>query len=153
MPDENDYYITYGFGYTCFLHVSNGIEQTLEIFVPKDEPIKVNLLHLENRFPESKNLKIVYYIKPVLDEDELKSNGSLSLEYNSKSNIIFIKNMANKNIKDRMFVSCSEKIKSYTGSKTSFLGKRGFKFSRWNKPSRINKRKFIWPRLSTCYII
>ena len=121
MPDDNDYYITYGFGYSNYLHVSDGLEQSLDVFVPNDEPLKINLLHLTNRLPESKNIRIVYYIKPVLDEDEIKSNGKLNLEYNNKLNMIFLKNMANQDIQDKIFVSCSEKIKSYTGSKSAFF--------------------------------
>ena len=30
-PDNNDYYITYGFGYSKYMHTSNGILQDLKI--------------------------------------------------------------------------------------------------------------------------
>ena len=134
MPDENDYYITYGLGYSNYLHVSNGLEQNLSVFVPEKEPVKINLLHLENRLLESKNLRIIYYIKPVLDEDEIKSNSTLNLEYNSKLNMIVLKNLGNSNIKDKIFVSSSEKIKSYTGSKVSF-----FKDKSLSNPDGLNQ--------------
>ena len=119
MADDNDYYITYGFGYAKYLHVSNGIEQYDEVYVPKEDNVKINLIHLENRNLESKNLKLIYYIKPVLGEDELKSNEKINMEFNKKSNMIILKNT--ENINGEVFIGCSEKIVSYTGSKTSFL--------------------------------
>ena len=134
MPDENDYYIIYGLGYSNYRHTTNGLEQDLNIFVPTEESVKINLLHLENRLPESKNIKIVYYIKPVLDEDEIKSNGKLNLEYDSRLNMIILKNLGNENIKDKIFVTCSEKIKSYTGSKASF-----FKDGSLSNPDALNQ--------------
>ena len=123
-PDNNDYYITYGFGYSKYMHTSNGIYQELNVFVPKEDSAKVQILHLENKLAKKKELKLVYYIKPVLDEDEIKSNGYIELDYNANMNLITLENqtkeLANRTI---MYIACSEKILSYTGSKKSFIGK------------------------------
>ena len=120
MHDNNDYYIVYGFGYAKYIHNSSKINQTVDIFVPKDDNVKVNLITLENKNPQKKNLKLIYYLKPVLGEDEIKSNGYLCLEYNSNSNIMFAKNLVSE-VNTGLFISSSEKISSYTGSKTSFF--------------------------------
>ena len=82
-PDNNDYYITYGFGYSKFMHTSNGILQELKVFIPKEDSVKVQLLHLENKLAKRKEVKLVYSVKPVLHEDEIKSNGYIKLKYNS----------------------------------------------------------------------
>ena len=119
MHDENDYYITYGFGYAKYVHSSSKIRQTVDVFVPKEDNVKINQITLENKNPQKKKLKLIYYIKPVLGEDEIKSNGYLNLEYNSASNILFAKNLGEES--NEIFISGSEKISSYTGSKTSFL--------------------------------
>src|SRR5699024_10342604 len=123
-PDNNDYYIIYGFGYSQYKHTSNGIFQNLKVFVPQKEKCKIQILHLENKLAKKKNLKIVYYMKPVLDEDEIKSNGYLELKYNSSTNVITLWNQA-KPMKDRItaYIACSEKIASYTGSKMAFIGR------------------------------
>lgn len=123
-PDENDYYITYGWGYSKYLHTSNGILQNLKMFVPENDSVKIQILHLENKLAKRKKLKLVYYVKPVLDEDEIKSNGYIDLKYNENNNIITLQNQTKK-VKDRtiMYVTCSEKIESYTGSKEFFIGK------------------------------
>ena len=123
-PDNNDYYITYGFGYSKYMHTSNGIYQELNVFVPKEDSAKVQILHLENKLAKKKELKLVYYIKPVLDEDEIKSNGYIELDYNANMNLITLENQT-KELTNRtiMYIACSEKILSYTGSKKSFIGK------------------------------
>ena len=123
MPDENDYEIIYGFGYAEYCHTSSGINQNLKMFVPKEDTNKVQILHLENKKAEKQILKMIYYIKPVLDEDEIKSKGFLKLKYQSNLNLLTMENTSKPENKTIMYVSCSEKIESYTGSKKSFMGK------------------------------
>ena len=123
MPDDNDYYITYGIGYAKYSHISDGIIQDLEIFVPEEDSVKVNILKLKNTLPTKRNLKLVYYIKPTLGEDEIVSNGYINIEKNTNNNLIYAKNLYNADFKNSIiYVSSSEKIKSYTGDKRSFIG-------------------------------
>ena len=134
-PTEDNYYVKYGFGYANYLHTSDGITQELDVFVPKNDSIKVQKLHLENKEIKRKKLKIVYYVKPVLDEDEIKSNEYLKLEYNEKNNLIYLKNIA-KQDSCIMYISSNEKINSYTGNKNFFVGKGNLR-----NPEGINKLK------------
>lgn len=132
-PDDNDYTITYGFGYAKYNHTSNGMIQKLDIFVPRNDSIKVQILHLENTQAKKKELKLIYYIKPVLNEDEIKSRGFLKMQYKENANLVTLENTG-KNTKDTiLYVSCSEKIKSYTGDKNSFIGNGDI-----TKPDAIN---------------
>ena len=122
-PDNNDYYITYGFGYSKYMHTSNGILQEVKMFVPKEDSIKVQILHLENKLAKRKEIKLIYCVKPVLDEDEIKSNGYIDLKYNSNINVLTLQNQTKEeNNRTIMYISCSEKISSYTGNKASFIG-------------------------------
>lgn len=123
MPDNNDYYVTYGFGYAKYFHNSNNIVQNLTVFVPKDDSIKVNILNLKNTLPRKRKLKLVYYIKPVLGEDEIESNRYINLEFKENSNMICAKNLANTDFDNMYYVSSSEKITSFTGDKKFFFGK------------------------------
>lgn len=121
IPDENDYFITYGFGYANYEHVSDNLLQNVETFVAKEDKIKINIIKIKNVLPEKRKLKIVYYIKPVLGEDEIKTKGNILLK--QKGNVILLKNLYSEDIENNtVFVSSSENIKSYTGSKTSFMG-------------------------------
>ncbi len=126
MPDDRNYNIIYGFGYCKYIHKSDGIEQELEIFVPKEDSAKIGILNLKNNTPNRKKLKIYYYIKPVIGEDEIKTDTNISLTFNSNNNIICAKNLyLNDEQKKYIYVSSSQKIQSYTGDKKFFLGDGG----------------------------
>ncbi len=120
MPDDNDYYITYGFGYAKYYHASLGIIQESEVFVPKEDSIKINIIRFKNTTSEKRKLKLIYYIKSVLGEDEIKTNGYIDLEF--ENNIIFAKNTINDGFSETVYVSSNERILSYTGNKMSFIG-------------------------------
>lgn len=122
IPDSNDYYITYGFGYANYMHKSNGLIQNASIFVPCKDSAKVHLIRLENIEPRKRKIKLVYYIKPVLGEDETISNTYLNLEYKEGSNSLCLENISNEDFKNVLYVSSSEKINSYTGNKDFFIG-------------------------------
>ena len=123
MPDSKNYNVIYGFGYTKYIHKSDGLEQELEIFVPKEDGIKVQILKLKNTTLNRKKIKIVCYMKPVLGEDEIKTNGYINLKYDANNNIICAQNLYNSEFtNDVIYVSNSEKIKSYTGDKNFFIG-------------------------------
>lgn len=120
-PDKNDYYIIYGFGYAKYFHTSQGIIQNLEVFVPRDDSIKVNILNLKNTTQNKKRLKLYYYVKPVLGEDEIKSNSNIYVK--KENEIVYAKNLYTNDFKEKVaYISTSEKIDSYTGNKDFFIG-------------------------------
>ena len=126
MPDEKNYNIVYGFGYAKYLHKSDEIEQELTVFVPKEDSCKIGILNLKNRAPNRKKIKLYYYIKPVIGEDELKSNSFISTDFDKNNNIILAKNLYRNELENtQIYVSCSERILSYTGDKNFFLGEGG----------------------------
>lgn len=133
LPDNNDYYITYGFGWAKYEHYSLGISQKLQVFVPRNEAIKINILELKNTLPTSRKLKLIYYIKPVLGEDEIKSNGYIDVY--KDNNIVYFENMYSSDFKGQKgYISTSENIKSFTGSKQSFIGNGNI-----SKPQALDK--------------
>ena len=144
-PDENDYYITYGFGYAKYMHTSKGLTQKLDMFVPINDPIKVQILRLENNDLKKKKIKLVYYLKPVLGEEELKTNEYLNLEFYENSNLICMKNLAEEpEFSNYLFVSSSEKITSYTGSKEAFIGKGNLNHPDGLYQIELNKQNSLW---------
>ena len=123
MPDDQNYNIIYGFGYAKYIHKSDGLEQELQIYVPKEDSIKVQLLHLKNTTPNRKKIKIYHYIKPVIGEDEQKITEYINLKHDTNNNIIIAENLYNNDFTNNIYLSSSEKIKSYTGNKNFFFGK------------------------------
>ena len=150
MPDEKNYNVIFGFGYTKYIHKNDGLEQELEIFVPPEDSLKVEILKLKNTTLNRKKIKIVYYIKPVLGEDEIKTNGYINLKYDSNNNIICAQNLYNSDFpNDVIYVSNSEKIKSYTGDKSFFIGNgsisnpEGLKKTSLNNENSLGKKTCI----------
>lgn len=119
--DSKESYITYGMGFVKFKSTQNNIQQELNIFVPRKDNIKINILKLKNLEPNRRNLKLIYYIKPVLGEDEIKTNGYI--EVKKENNLIIARNLYKDIFKETIaFVSSNQSIKSYTGSKDFFIG-------------------------------
>ena len=144
-PDDNDYYITYGLGYAKYRHQSDEISQNLEMYIPMEDNIKVQTLKLENNGLKKKKLKLVYYIKSVLEEDELKSNGYCNLEFIPNSNVICMKNTAEEEtFSQYLFVSSSEKITSYTGSKQNFVGNGGLANPDGIRQIKLDNSNSLW---------
>ena len=134
-PDDRNYNIIYGHGYAKYIHKSDGLDQELEIFVPKEDSCKVGILKLRNNTINKKKLKLYYYIKPVIGEDELKSDGYITVEFDPNNNIVYAKNLYRNEMENtQIYISSSEKIKSFTGDKRFFLGKGGI-----SNPDGINK--------------
>ena len=121
------------------MHKSDGIEQELEIFVPKEEPCKINILTLKNTTPNRKKLKLYYYIKPVIGEDEIKSNQYITVNLDKNSNIVWAKNLyQTEELENLIYISTSEKTKSYTGDKNFFLGNKGLSNPQGLRKERLN---------------
>lgn len=116
-----EYYITYGFGYVYLKTLKDEILHEVETFVAKEERVKINILKLTNTSSEKKKIKILYYVKPVLGEDEIKTSGYIIV--NKENNIVTARNLYTNDFKGKVvYCSSSEKIKSFTGSKTEFTG-------------------------------
>ena len=144
-PDENDYFVTYGFGYAKYQHTTKGLTQKLEVFVPREDPVKVQILELANNELKKQKIKLVYYLKTVLGEDETKTQGFLNLQFHENSNLVCMNSLvAEKEFKQILFVSSSEKITSYTGSKQDFIGKGSLSNPEALTKIELNKQNSLW---------
>ena len=133
---DQEYYLTYGFGYVNVKTIKNQIIQEIDTFVAKENRVKINILKLTNTSGERKKLKIIYYIKPVIGEDEILSNGYINVSLTN--NVITAKNLYTNNFKDKViYCSSNEKIKTFTGCKNDFIGNNTI-----NNPTAIEDGKF-----------
>lgn len=114
-----------------------GIKQEAEVFVPKEDSVKVQIIKLKNETPRRRKIKLVYYLKPVIGEDETKTNDFFDFKFNKNTNTVLARNIVNSDYRNIVFVSSSEKIKSYTGIKKEFLGDGGL-----NNPSGLKLDNF-----------
>lgn len=106
-----------------------------DVFVPKEESVKINIIRLKNLLPKKRKIKIVYYLSLVLGEEKASNEYYINYEYDN--NVILAKNTANKDFKYYLYVSCSESINAVTNSKYELFGNGGI-----NNPKGLN-RNFI----------
>lgn len=118
---ESDYIITHGLGYTRFDQQDHGLEQSLTMFVPTDDRMKINLINLANNRKERVNLTLFYYTRPVLGVSDDKTENLL--ESLVEEDIFMVKNSTNVEFENStMFIGSSEEIASYTGDRIEFIG-------------------------------
>ena len=119
---EEEYLVYYGMGYAAFEHDSHGIEQRLTMFVPMEEKIKINLVHLKNITAKERKLRLFYYIRPVIGVTDEETQLFLETSID-KEKILAIRNLSNSEFMgSTIFISSSEEITSYTGDRLEFLG-------------------------------
>lgn len=148
IPNNGKYIVTHGIGFTKIENEVDNLSQEVKVFVPIKEAIKITELKFKNNLPTKRNFRIVYYVKAVLGEDEIKTNGNLVVW--KENNIVYSKNLlAEDSFKDNvMFVSSNLKIKSFTGEKEDFFGGNEINFPRalfeeMNNKSGIRKNSCI----------
>lgn len=91
--------------------------------MPNEESLKILKFRIKNLVNEERRIKFIVYIKPVLGEDEIFTNGNLKLENNN--NTLLLKNIFSSEecFKNKiMYVMPDIKINSYTGNKQNFFG-------------------------------
>ena len=60
--DRGAYTVHHGFGYTRFEHEEEGLKQSLKVFTPLDEPLKIWALDITNVSGRERALSITYYV-------------------------------------------------------------------------------------------
>lgn len=63
--DEN-YNLEYGFGYSKVLQEDHYINKEMDIFIPRDDNVKIQKITLENKYSKSQECVIEYKLEPVL---------------------------------------------------------------------------------------
>lgn len=124
IREKESYTIKHGFGYTIFQHNSHGIEQELTMFVPKDDPVKINLISLKNNSGVKRRLTLTYYMRPVMGVTDQFTQQYVTTEFEQTTGTFLIKNSYNSDFPGRIaFIASSEDIKSYTGDRYEFIGR------------------------------
>ena len=117
---NQEFSISYEFGYVKLKTLSDGIMHELETFIPLNDKIKVNILTLRNMSADTKKLELIYYINPTLGEEDSQSFGYIDVE--KEFNIVLAKNLYTNDFKNEIsYITSSENITEYTGDKNSII--------------------------------
>jgi cyclic beta-1,2-glucan synthetase len=130
IREETAYRARHGAGYTVFEHNSHGIEQELTVFVPVDEnggePIKLQRLRLRNDSSRRRRLSVTYYVEWTLGENRESSQMHVVTHWDDEVQALIARNRYHPEYGDRIaFAAISPPAKSYTGDRTSFVGRNG----------------------------
>jgi cyclic beta-1,2-glucan synthetase len=128
VREKTPYRARHGAGYTVFEHNSNGIEQELVVFVPVDKtggaPIKLQRLRLRNDSSERRTLSVTYYAEWTLGEDRESSQMHVVTQWDEGIQTLIARNAYHPEYGNRVaFAAISPPADSYSGDRTSFLGR------------------------------
>ena len=107
--DYGEYSVVYGFGYCKYIREADDLRQVTTVFIPENDTSKINIISFKNLLPQKRKIKIEYYLKLVLGEDEIETYKYLYFENNEKNNFILLKNLSC-DFDYWTYISSSEKI-------------------------------------------
>jgi len=130
IREETAYRARHGAGYTVFEHNSHGIEQELTVFVPVDEnggePIKLQRLRLRNDSSRRRRLSVTYYVEWTLGENRESSQMHVVTHWDDEVQALIARNRYHPEYGDRIaFAAINPPAESYSGDRTSFVGRNG----------------------------
>lgn len=125
---ENDpYRISHGHGFSRFEHNSHGIEQFLEVGIPSsDIPIRIQKLRLKNSTSRVRRLSVTAYSEWVLGTTKEETQIHIFTEWDEELQALLAYNQYHSTFASRIaFTTVLEKVHSYTGDRTEFIGRNG----------------------------
>lgn len=123
IRQQNTYIVRHGNGYSRFEHCSHGIGQQQTLFVPRNEPVKLNLVRLFNPGTIPRELTLTYYIRPVLGVSDQVSQQYIFSRFDDELAALAFDNPFNTDFPGRYtFIAASEPLASYTANRTEFIG-------------------------------
>ena len=127
IRERGEYKVRHGFGYSIFEHNSYGLEQKMTVFVAQSEPIKIYKVSLTNKTEGKRKLSLTYYAELILGVSREQTAPYIITRIDNSNDILTAVNTYNEDMPNgTAFMFSSEKVSSYTGDKSDFLGQCGF---------------------------
>jgi cyclic beta-1,2-glucan synthetase len=117
--------VRHGQGYTTFEQHSQGLAQSLTLFVPKADPVKVVLLKVRNEGNQPRRLSAVLYAEWVLGTTRHLTARQLLVEPDGPDGALLARNPFNIDFPEVAFAAVSLRPRTFTSDRTAFLGRNG----------------------------
>jgi cyclic beta-1,2-glucan synthetase len=139
LRDREDYTIRHGHGYTSYTHVALGIEQTLLVSVPSNDPVKVCKLTLRNTSSSPRKFSATYYAELVMGVSREATSRYIITSVDRQTGAIMARNPYNNEFAERVaFASTSASAFTFTTDRAEFLGRNGST----QAPMALKRRSF-----------
>jgi len=126
INDNGLYTVRHGHGYSVFEHQSLAVKQKMTVFAAAEDPVKTWHITLRNTTDTQRTLSVSLYLEWVLGVAREKTLPFIVTEMDETANVMTAYNAYSINFSQQYaFVSASEKIVSYTGNRTEFVGGKG----------------------------
>jgi cyclic beta-1,2-glucan synthetase len=120
------YVARHGHGYSRFSHTSHGIALELLQFVPKDDPVKISRLSIENISGRRRALSITGYVEWVLGSSRAASAPFIVTSLDPSTDAILARNPWNEERGGRIaFADLGGRQSTWTCDRNEFLGRNG----------------------------
>jgi N,N'-diacetylchitobiose phosphorylase len=121
--------VRYGFGYAEYRQTSGELRQRVEMFVPRQDPVKLTRLELENLSAGRRRLDLFFYAHLALGNGTRGQGEQIRTWFDAESNCVFAVNEARELGQRVTFAALvapdSSQPFSFTCDRTEFLGRHG----------------------------
>ena len=113
-------------GVSRFTRSYEGIHHQLDVFVDRDDPVRISTLTIVNTSQALRHLSVFAYNDWVIGPPRERDPQHVITEYDASHHAVLAANPFNTAFKGRVcFAACSERPISATGNRRSFLGRNG----------------------------
>jgi cyclic beta-1,2-glucan synthetase len=127
IKNSHTYTIRHGLGYTKFEHKSRGIEQTMTVFVPPTDKVKIVRFKFVNTSKLDKKLSLTGFFEMALGGANRESTKDyLATMIDKETGAVIVKNIYTESFKEAFaFVDLNNGKSIFTNDREEFLGKNG----------------------------
>ena len=129
-PGSASYEMRHGFGYSLCRHTRDGLEQEATLFVPRDDPVKITGLRINNRSGRTRRLSLYSYYRLALGVLPEETGRFVVTESDPESHVLFARNgLAGEFADGRVFAAVvaprhSQSVHA-TCDRNAFIGRHG----------------------------
>ncbi len=135
-----DFKVTHGQGYSRYEQSSHSLDQEMTVFVPKQDPVKIIKLVLQNKASEARRLSITYYVEWVLGVHREGNASSIVTAFDEASGVLIAQNSYQENFREATaFLGIypqSDAAISWTSDRAEFLGRNRM----WESPDAMSRK-------------